>query len=331
MLPNHDSANYSFPKMSCSKVFMSSSSAALILSCLLLLLVNADCSPPDYPIKCLHNNHECTITNIYGTFPDRSTCQVAGVVYPSSEDELVSVVAAATKIKRKMKVATRYSASIPKSVCPTDEGGHLISTLNLNKIHKVDKVAGTMTVDTGVTLRRLINEAAEAGLALPNSPYWWGLTVGGMLETGAHGSSLWGSGSAVHDYVVEIRIVSPGGPEDGFVKVRTLNESHAEFDAAKVSLGVLGVISQVTFRLEPLFKRSVTYMTKDDNDLGDEALVFGKQYEFAELTRYPTRCKVLHCIDDRVPSTTLGNGLNDFFRFRSTLVPSLALNRLAGE
>ena len=100
--------NSSFPKMSfpsCNKVFISSSSAALtILSCLLLLLVNVGCSPPEDHVKCLTKNHNCTVTNSYGTFPDRSTCRAADVVYPASEDELVSIVAAATKIKRKMKV-----------------------------------------------------------------------------------------------------------------------------------------------------------------------------------------------------------------------------------
>ncbi|KMT09265.1 hypothetical protein BVRB_6g133650 [Beta vulgaris subsp. vulgaris] len=192
---------------------------------------------------CSTGNSDCTITNSYGMFPDRTTGWVAEATYPTSEDELIVVVAAATKNNRKMKVATRYSHSIPKLVFPDGKDMLLISTKNLNKIHNVNTTAKTITVDSGVTLRQ-IDGAAKANLALSYAPYWWGLTIGGMLGTGAHGSSLWGKGSSIHDHVVELWIVSPDSPEDGYVKVRTLNETDVDLDAAKVSLGVLGVISQ---------------------------------------------------------------------------------------
>jgi len=104
----------------------------------------------------------------------------------------------------------------------------------------------TVTLESGFTLKQIINEASKNGLVLPHTPYWYGLTIGGMMETGSHGSTLWGKGSSIHDYVVEIRIVRPLDFEDGYAKVEILNEQNNEdFNAAKVSLGVLGVISQV--------------------------------------------------------------------------------------
>ncbi|KAL2893398.1 putative L-gulonolactone oxidase 6 [Bienertia sinuspersici] len=319
------------PFLSSKKGYGISPTFTIVSSLFLLLLYIASCSPPEDPIKCLNTNSDCTITNSYGAFPDRATCRAAEVVYPASEDELIAVVAAATKNKRKMKVATRYSHSIPKLVCPDGEDGLLISTKNLDKIHNIDTTSGVITVDSGVTLRQLISEAAKTNLALPYAPYWWGLTIGGMLGTGAHGSSLWGRGSAVHDYVVALRIVSPGQPNEGFVKVRSLDETSADLDAAKVSLGVLGVISQVSLKLEPMFKRSITYKSKKDSDMGDQALIFGNQHEFADLTWFPSQGTVMYRSDDRVPLTTKGNGLNNFIGFRSTLSTTLAVIRSLEE
>lgn len=250
------------------------------------------------------------------------------MAYPATEEELISIVAAATRAARKVKVATRYSHSIPKLVCPDGQNGLLISTDYLNRTLEIDVQSMTMTVESGVTLRQLINEAAKAGLALPYSPYWWGLTTGGLLSTGAHGSTLWGKGSAVHDYVVALTVVSPGRPEDGYAKVRRLNESNSsELDAAKVSLGVLGVISKVTLQLQPLFKRSISYVVKEDADLGDQVASFGRQHEFADITWYPSQGKAVYRIDDRISSNTSGNGLYDYIPFRSTLSLGLAAVR----
>ncbi|KAE8703630.1 putative L-gulonolactone oxidase 1 [Hibiscus syriacus] len=295
----------------------------LLWECLLLFGVSVSCTPPADPVKCLTKYSNCTITNSYGTFPDRAVCRAGNVAYPSNEQELISVVSATTEARRKVKVVTRFSHSIPKLVCPDGRDGLLISTKYLNRVVETDVATMTMTVESGVTLRQLVNEAAKAGLVLPYAPYWWGLTIGGILGTAAHGSSLWGKGSSVHDYVVEMRIVSPSGADEGYAKVRVLNERDKDLDAAKVSLGVLGVISQVTLKLQPLFKRSITYVTKDDKDLGDEAVAFGQLHEFADIFWYPSQRKAVYRLDDRVSGNASGNGLYDFTPFRST--PSLVL------
>ncbi|KAL8159988.1 hypothetical protein V2J09_001525 [Rumex salicifolius] len=307
----------------------------LVIISFLLLVALSSSSPPEEPIKCKNptKNTDCTLTNSYGTFPDRSTCSAAQAVYPRSESELAEAVAGAVKKGQKIKVATRYVHSIPQLGCPDgDHAGLLVSTKHLDKTVSVDRIGQTMTVESGMTLEQLIKEAAAVGLALPYAPYWWGVTVGGMLGTGAHGSSLWGKGSGVHEYVVRVRIVSPGSAQDGFVNIREVDETNQEeLDAVKVSLGVLGVISQVTLKLQPMFKRSVTYEKTDDHDLADQAVTFGNQHEFADMTWYPSQRKVLYRKDDRVAINISGDGLNDFIGFRATATLALATVRIAEE
>ncbi|XP_054785009.1 probable L-gulonolactone oxidase 6 [Prosopis cineraria] len=288
-------------------------------------------SPPDDPIKCTSTDTNCTITNSYGTFPDRSTCGASRALYPTTEQELISMVASASKSNTKVKAATRYSHSIPKLACPGGQEGIIISTNKLNHIVNVDVENRRMTVESGVLLRDLINEAATNGLALPHTPYWWGLTVGGLLATGAHGSSLWGKGSAVHEHVVSMRIVTPATAEEGYAKVRCLSESDEDLNAAKVSLGVLGVVSQVTLQLEPLFKRALKYVMKNDSDLGEKVIRFGKEHEFGDVMWFPAQKKAVYRVDDRVSNDESGNGVYDFLGFRSTPSAVLAASRAAEE
>ena len=80
---------------------------------------------------------------------------------------------------------------------------------------------------------------------------------------------------------------------------------------------------QVTFKLQPMFKRSITYLTKNDSDLGDQVSIFGRQHEFADMTWYPSQQKVVYRVDDRNSSNTTNDGLYNALAFRPT--PSVAV------
>ncbi|CAA6663037.1 unnamed protein product [Spirodela intermedia] len=276
-------------------------------------------SPPEPIVKCKSGNSDCTVTNAFGTFPDRTTCRVAAVAYPANEAELVAVVSAAAAKKQHMKVVTEYGHSIPKLSCPGGPAGAglAISSQKLNRVVAVDAKARRMTFEAGITLQRLIAAAAAEGLALSYNPYWHGITLGGLLATGAHGSSLFGKGSAVHEYVVGIIV--------------DLREGDPDLLAAKVSLGVLGVISQVTLQLEPMFKRSITYRTQRDHAFESTVSSFAATTEFGDIAWYPGQEKVVYRDDVRLPLTAQGKGKNDFAGFQPQLSVLISAIRKSEE
>lgn len=280
----------------------------------LFMLRIAESGPPPDPVQC--DSSVCSIENWYRGWPDRVPCTAAAVVYPTMEEEIVSAVSGAVENNRKIKVVSRWLHTTPKLACPGGNEGLVISTRDYNQNMFIDEKAMTVTVDSGIELRQLLDVLANAGLTIAYTPYFEGLSLGGLLSTGAHGSSFFQKGSAVHEYVTSMTLVIPATRAEGYAKVIQLTEPMEELNAAKVSLGVLGVISTVTLRLEPLFKRSVTNDALTDTDLEAEALPFAFSNEFGEITWHPAQMKAVYKFDTRVPGNASGNGVLDFYGFR---------------
>ncbi|XP_020241497.1 probable L-gulonolactone oxidase 4 [Asparagus officinalis] len=306
----------------------------LLSLCLAISLPGSQQSPPGPVVKCNSGNTTCTVTNAFGTFPDRTTCHVAAIAYPTNEHELLLTVSDASAKKQHMKVVTAYSHSIPKLSCPGGPSGAglVISTEHLNKVVNVDTAKMRMTVEAGIKLKELIDAAAMHGLALEHSPYWLGVTLGGLLGTGAHGSSLVGKGGAVHEYVVGMKLVVPSRIlVDGYyARVVKLGEDDDDLLAAKVSLGVLGVISQVTLQLEPMFKRSISYRVTEDADFEYSIASYAETTYYGDIGWYPSQGKVVYRDDFKLPVSAPGEGINDFVACQPQ-TPSLAIAARSAE
>ncbi|KAL1353096.1 hypothetical protein AAHE18_06G213700 [Arachis hypogaea] len=278
---------------------------------------------PESPLQC--NQTLCTLYNTYGRWGDRKDCYALNATYPTTEEELRAAVSYAVKHNLKAKVVTRFSHTMPKLACPDQavQSSFVISTEHYNLQIQIDTANAVVTVDAGVSLRQLIDALEVAGFSLVVSPYWEGITIGGLISTGAHGSSWWGKGGSVHDHVVGLSIVVPASKSEGYAKILRLDEQNPLFNAAKVSLGVLGAISKVTLRVEPSFKRSITYNFTSDVGLEDLYVDHANKYEFADITWYPSQHTAIYRYDSRVPLNTSGNAVFDFIGFQDnpTLIP----------
>ena len=80
-----------------------------------------------------------------------------------------------------------------------------------------------------------------------------------------------------------------------------------------------------------MFKRSITYVSKDDSDLEDKVIKFGDEHEFGDITWYPAQHKAVYRLDDRVSVNRSGNGLYDFIGFRPLTADQIAAARTTGK
>jgi L-galactono-1,4-lactone dehydrogenase len=141
----------------------------------------------------------------------------------------------------------------------------MVSLANLDKVINVDKDAMTVTVQAGarvsqvrsldrtggsvtwlvtLTLSKVVDALRPYGLTLPNLASIAEQQMGGFIQVGAHGTGA--RIAPVDHYVTSIKMVTPGR---GTIELSA--EDGELFQLAKVGLGCLGVVTEVTMQCIP--------------------------------------------------------------------------------
>jgi L-gulono-1,4-lactone dehydrogenase len=126
--------------------------------------------------------------------------------------------------------------------------GVLLQPGRLTAIRSVDAAAGTVTVEAGCPLYVLNAELLARGLSLANMGDIQVQTVAGATQTGTHGTGRDIGGMAAQIAGLELVLA------DGSIVTCSADSPDAGlFDAARVGLGALGIVTAVTFRVVPAF------------------------------------------------------------------------------
>ncbi len=180
---------------------------------------------------------------IWTNWAGEQRCAPTAIERPSSEDQLVELVARAASDGLQVR-AIGSGHSFTDIVC-TD--GVLIETSALKAVLDVDPARRRVTVQAGIKLHDLGLALAEHGLALENQGDIDAQALGGAIATATHGTGA--RFPNISARVVAMRLVA----ESGEVLELTEESDPEGLLAARVSLGSLGIVSAITLQCVPLY------------------------------------------------------------------------------
>ncbi len=126
----------------------------------------------------------------------------------------------------------------------------LVRPQSLTGILGIDRTAGTVTVAAGTALKDLNRALAAEGLSLTNMGDIMEQTVSGATSTGTHGTGR--DSASIAAQIRGLDLVTADG------RLLTCSEKGTDeerdvFAAARIGLGALGIVTAITFAVEPLF------------------------------------------------------------------------------
>ncbi|WP_139958150.1 D-arabinono-1,4-lactone oxidase [Flavicella sediminum] len=205
----------------------------------------------------------------------------------TTEEELTKIIASSKKVR--IFGNKQSSADISAGLAT------LIDIKAYNKILHYNDATRQITVQSGIKLVDLIEAVEAKGWCIPCLPDINTVTLGGALATGTHGTS----GKLLASYVYQFRVVLA----DGSIKEITAGEEL--MDAFRVSIGVLGVISTITFTCNPIYTLHIKEGPQKDALWIQNLEQKLKNYDFLRILWLPHTGKGYVITGKKIPSDTI--------------------------
>ncbi|KAL6857878.1 D-arabinono-1,4-lactone oxidase [Amphichorda felina] len=175
-------------------------------------------------------------------------------IQPETLAEVEKTIDVARVCRR--RIATTGCGHSPSNLTCTSSW--LINLDNFNHVLSVDRETNIVVVESGIRLYTLCAELERNGLAMPNLGSINEQSIAGAISTGTHGSSA--RHGLMSEDIVALKITLASGET-----VSCSADTNPDlFRAATLSLGALGIITEVSIRTVPSFSLRWTQTVDTD-------------------------------------------------------------------
>lgn len=182
-------------------------------------------------------------THLHSTWAGTFTSLPELYIQPETLQEVEHVVNLARRCRR--RVTTVGCGHSPSDLTCTSSW--LVNLDRFNRVLAIDPATGVVTMEAGIRLYTLCEELDRHGLAMTNLGSINEQSMAGVISTGTHGSSL--RHGLLSEDILSLKITLA----DGRTRACSATDDPDLFRAALLSLGALGIITEVTFRAVPAY------------------------------------------------------------------------------
>ncbi|KAG0651766.1 hypothetical protein D0Z07_1687 [Hyphodiscus hymeniophilus] len=190
----------------------------------------------DIPFRAVTNHTQSTWARTFHFSPEL-------YIQPESIAEVEKLINLARRYRR--RVTTVGCGHSPSDLTCTSSW--LVNLDHFNRILSVDKEKRVVVMQSGIRLFTVGEELDKIGLAMPNLGSINDQSIAGAISTGTHGSTL--RHGLLSSSILSLKITLSNG------KTETCSPTQNPdlFRAALISLGALGIITEITFQAVPAF------------------------------------------------------------------------------